>query len=157
SCRALSGCIDDRAIIYLENCLSFISFRPTAQGPPLRSKRASQAVLVQSCELGRGLNPWILPQLHGRLDVELKARSLLTDDDAIVAPGGFERNVSGTDVGEYTFWVAFEGIPETTATADFDQEAVAGFKGDVSRSFSGRKLLRRAVFAKDAEAVGQCV
>src|ERR671923_319446 len=51
--------------------------------------------------------------------------------------------------------VALQRIPKATASADFDQESVAGLERDMTGGFAGRKSLPRTVFANDAEAVRQ--
>src|SRR5881397_1921889 len=54
------------------------------------------------------------------------------DDHAIVAPGRFERYVSGSDVIQDALRIALEGTPETPTAADFDQEALSDVETDMT-------------------------
>ena len=79
------------------------------------------------------------------------------DDHAIVAPGRFERYISGSDVIQDALRIALEGTPETPTAADFDQEALSDVETDMTDGFSRREFLYGAVFAHYAEAIRHCV
>src|SRR5437762_12456969 len=79
------------------------------------------------------------------------------DDHAIVAPGRFERYISGSDVIQDSLRIALEGTPETPTASDFDQEALSDVETDMTDGFPCREFLYAAVFAHYAQALRHCV